>query len=109
MEDPAQSLGDVLEEIEGAHELTYIRFSLTGEIVAGEVEAVMDLLQEYSQGWPFHSLRRGGLTIIQDDTADEEDERLHMVERELHRIGLEEDVLTRATVLLRRMYRRLGQ
>lgn len=109
MEDPVQSLQVALDEIEGTPEYTFIRFSMRGEIASANVEVVMDLLEESSTGWPHHSMRSGGLTIIQDEGAERVDERLHMIEAELHRMGLDEEVLTRATVLLRRMYRRLGQ
>ena len=109
MDDPVQALGDALDGIEGAPELTYIRFSLTGEMLAGEIEGVMDRLEDFSGDWPFHSRRRRGLAVVQEDPAEADDERLHAVEAELHGMVLEDGVLARATVLLRRMYRRLGQ
>ena len=109
MGDPVQALGDALDVIEGAPELTYIRFSLTGEMLAGKIESVMDRVEDFSGDWPFHSRRRRGLAVVQEDPAEADDERLHAVEAELHGMGLEDAVLARATVLLRRMHRRLGR
>lgn len=109
MNDPVQALGEKLDEIEGVPELTYIRFSLTGEILAVNIEGVMERLENYSGDWPFHNRRRRGLTVIQEEEDEAEDERLYAVEAELHGMGLEGGVLARATVLLRRMHRRLGQ
>jgi hypothetical protein len=108
MDEPLRLLNERLGEIEGNPELTFVRLELTGEAGPETLVDLEDEIAEFVESWPVSEVIIEQLAVRIDPEDTDTDANLRAIEAELENMNLDQLVLARSVVLLRRYYRRLA-
>lgn len=109
-EDMENPLGQLVEKIgtfEGDKDLTFIRFTLTGEAEGSTLAKLEEVLDDIRESWPNIVIKKSELAVLINPSDETSMRNLHAVEAELQNMKLDKAVLARAVIFLHRYFRRL--